>query len=283
MKYLKSYKIFEVRGYMSDLEIASDEIISQIDKDNFSINVKTKKGNFDVDITVLNDNDFKKIHGYDSMAICLFDPLIKKSNIVLNRDNILKSTIIHELKHAFSHKFNSQKQLKINWLINTLQNSANNTYSQFFKADPKYVSMILYYLNKEEIEAHYQGFAYDVSSATLSYDNQTRKMTSIEKKEYIDSLLRNSLIFNTLRFYKNGDFKFENMFKSEKKMNLFFDLFKDNMSEKASTPFWRAFDILKIFFGKSKNDYSKVVKDINYEVNKNCKIYYKKYMRLYTL
>ena len=55
------------------------------------------------------------------------------------------------------------------------------------------------------------------------------------------------------------------------------------MSEKASTPFWRAFDILKIFFGKSKNDYSKVVKDINYEVNKNCKIYYKKYMRLYTL
>jgi hypothetical protein len=276
MKYLKQYKIFEVRGYMTELEDAADEIINTAkDKDKFSILVKVKRGNFFVNVEVMDEKDFRKDHRGE--ATC-YTQHGKNPTLYLNREYLHKPTIIHELKHAFSHTFGSKKTEKFNRFINSLQQCMGESYDDFFRVPAEFASITLYILNSEELEAFYHGMYADIKEGTKGMDDKT-------KRSYVDLYLDQSILFPTLRKFRNGDFEIENLFKSKNKMYLFFDWYKLNITKKSDNILDRLFDRFKILINRYRTsaDYSPVVKDINREIGNNCKKYYKKFMRLYTI
>ena len=279
MKYITQYNIFESRGYMSELEDAADDILEESKKSRkFTLPVQTNRGNFFINVVILSEEEYRKSQGKGDASCQTISGGI--STLYLKDNYINKSTIIHELKHAFSHLYGSKKKMKMNYFINHLQQSIGDSYDSFFKISPKYFSTILYFLNKEELEAYYHGMWYDIK------DN-VKDMNSSEKKKYIDDYLDNNLLFLTLKRFKDGDFKFESLFKSKNQMNLFFDWYSYKISDKSDSLLMKIRDNLKIILAKyrynTKNDYTKSVNEINNEINSNCKKYYKKYLRLYTI
>ena len=277
MKYLKKYKLFEVRGYMTELEDAADEIIDMSKtKDKFSILVKVKRGNFFVNVEIMDEKELHKIHG-ESSAVC-YTQAGKKPILYLNKEYLHKPTIIHELKHAFSHTFGSKRTEKFNRFINSLQQCMGESYDDFFRVPANYASITLYILNTEELEAHYHGMYADIKENTKGMDDKA-------KRDYISTYLNDSIVFPTLRKFRNGDFKIEFLFKSKDKMYLFFDWYKLHITKKRVDILNRLFDRFKILINRyrSTSNYSPVVKDINKEISSNCEKYYKKFMRLYTI
>jgi len=292
MKHIVSYGIFEIRGYMVELESAAQDILDRISsgEKSFGMRIETPRGGFHVDVESLERNEYRKKYG-KSNGICI---TVTSKNfvtrptpkIVINSSKATVSTVIHELKHAFNYSFGGSRQLKINHIINDLSDAVGETYDQYFKVSPQYVSMVLYLLNREELEAWYHSYAHDIRNATVFDGNVSRPMNSQEKKTYIDGLLKSDIVISSLQKWKDGGFNFSNLFRSEDRMVMFFNRFLSNSHQKSKSVLGRFLDVFSIFlsgFRKGKNDYSSAVKSINDEINRNCETYWKKYKRLYTL
>jgi hypothetical protein len=295
MRHIDTYQIFEARGYMSELGQIADEIIGKLSKsDSFLHEGRTPRGSFLVEIQSIPEKEYRK--KYTGKATCLLDfnktftkggnPDRKIPTIVLIKGLETRSTLVHELKHAFSYTFGSPKQLRLDHIMNDLSHGIGDTYSDYFRISPEELSLIIYCLNREELEAWYNGYASDIANATVSENGKVRPMSTKEKEYLINTTYRKDMIFGLLKRYQDGGFDLSDFFRSPERMNMFFDNYYRNLHEKSKSPFWRAFDRIKIlgskFFG-TKNDYSKIVKSINQEINNNCSKYFKKYMKIYSL
>lgn len=289
MKHLNNFQIFEIRGYLVELEKEADKIIKKLkSSDDFIITINTHRGNFDVNIISLEKEEYLNKYG-NTNAICITVPNKNKQlpKIITKKGDLEKSTLIHELKHAFSYMFYGERQLKNNYIINDLSHGVRETYKQYFRLPLETISSVLYFLNRDELEAWYHTYAYEVSHLKIKSDDNTyRKASNQEKKEWLDKKLKSDSVFFILRTHKNGNFRFQNLFKSDKAMHLFLNKFEMGMHKRTNSVFWKIFDLVDIYlskFKKNKDDYTPAVNSINKEINKNCKIYWKKYMRLYTM
>lgn len=291
MKHLAEFKVFEIRGYMTELETAADTIMSKLGKsDSFVEKIRTTRGDFDVSIVSLEPKEYVRKYGRTN-AICLTKVTVGFKDrtvptVVVRKGDIEASTLVHELKHAFNYVFGSPNQLKINHIINDISHGVGETYGEYFRISPSDVSMILYVLNREELEAWYHGYAHYVRNAKVSTEDGFRPMSPDEKKAWLDEMSKNDVIMGSLRKFKDGGFDFAKVFRSPERMRMFFDRYSMNIHQKSGSIMGRLSDVFSIFlsdFQKGKNDYSSVIKTINDEINRNCETYWRKYKRLYTL
>lgn len=214
--------------------------------------IKNEKSNIDGSFTVINENFFKI------------------------RMNILnKPTIIHELKHmdryirkngwGYQHKL-----LKSNLII-------SNNLSFLFKNKNSIILMndILYYINPDEFESHYNHIYEEIKN--LIKDD----MNNSEKKQKISIYLNEQTSYFINKYIHLNNIDIRNLFKSEKHCKYFLNELLNNI--KNNNKNFKIIRWIKWILNNNKinnkNNIDKMNNYINHQTEKN----YKKFNRLYSL
>lgn len=274
MRHIDTYKIFEIRGIHTPLISIADDILKRIRSgERKFIESYFLKGNiFKVEIIVLSDKEYKKERGEgEGVTHILKDDIFAR--IYFNDAYLNKTVVVHELKHVHSYIVSGQKKLKFNTQLHLIFDVISDSSRLFFNISPKELSMYLYILNSEELEAYYHSYWIDL-------EEKTKDMNPIEKRKFIKEYLDKKLIFDKLSEWKDGGFDLGSFFKSKKLMSHWFDMFRTNTPPNG-VGHWYFF--IKKLLNKDGTTYDGVIESINKEINKNCKKYYRKYMLLYTM
>lgn len=279
-KYYDFCHINEKLGILFSLEDIANDIVDHLNKSDY---YKLEKNYLGKDITI----HCYKIKNLDNEA----------EFSVINDDNLefkIKTTgnnlsqIVHELKHN-DYYLRGQREDKFfkmrhagRYVSKNLKHLIN-----FFSV----LDMVFYLINKDEFQAQYHSMYYDLK------DKIDDNMSVEEKRKIIDNYLNEQKIYLLYNIFNQTQFDIKTFFKSNSDLNNWIDNLKKRMQyidEEGDRYYFKKKEIYlsKVRFiinkvvGRNSSlseDNNKLIKKLNYMINKQVKDSFKKFSRLYSL
>jgi hypothetical protein len=283
MKYIK---LFEKLGIEESIEQLADNIIERFKKDTiFTIYTDLFGKKIQIDCEY-----HKSLFTDTSMPIlACIRPYYNNGNnnlFDLYTTTLDKHIIIHEIKHIHRVVKNINQNDR-NSLISAGRITSND-YKHYFDNKDCFdiFYWIVYYSTQDEIESYYNEFYYELKQIIKDSDGN--------KKEIVKNFLSNQDMYQYIEFfYKKGEFRLDDYFKSNRDKNNFLKLLKNNLlnhknmeiDKMKSTKFDILLSRFKKFLKLDRNieDNLKLEKEINKTITNNIIKGFKKFQRLYIL
>ena len=281
------FELFERLGMNESLYELVDKVIDSFDEPNkiysrIAFNHRGKEIMIDCYLKPLlrDDKNVKAFIRYDGV-----DQYHYMFSLYLTKFD--RSDILHELKHMDRRIARNSKDDPYTY-INCVGSFICKHYKHLL-TDGKAAGMLedaLYLINPEEFEAHYSGCKEELD--LLINDKQSRE----EKIEIIKNFLNDKGFFLYYSIFYNRAFDLSIFFKNNNDLNEFLTLYStysDRLRTGGNTSI-NNLDVLKSkinkffkFFKKDDKEINKKLKEINFYMNKQIKVGYKKIFRLYSL